>query len=129
MQIGIKGCDYVYLWNVRKNKQNKIFFRIKDQMYQVYPSELRRMRINKYGESAGTDAVIIFTEECLQPYHPKDMSYNQDDILMAIDSRKFTYKSKIKGRIWDKFGNFNAWWPVLVIGIALAAVGFTFLGS
>lgn len=128
MQIGIKGCDYVYLWNVRKNKQNKIFFRIKNQMYKVYPSELRRMRIKKYGENAGTDAVIIFAEESLQPYHPVDMSYNQDDTLMDIDARKFTYKSKLKGSIFSRFGGFNNWWPVLVVGIALAVVAFAFLG-
>lgn len=128
MQIGIKGCDYVYLWNVKKNKQNKIFFRIKNQMYKVYPSELRRMRIKKYGENAGTDAVIIFPEEGLQPYHPVDMSYDQDDTLMDLDARKFTYRSKLKGSIFSRFGGFNNWWPVLVVGIALAVVAFAFLG-
>lgn len=128
MQIGIKGCDYVYLWNVKKNKQNKIFFRIKNQMYKVYPSELRRMRVKKYGEDWGTDAVIIFNEESLQPYHPRDMSYSQDDTLMDIDARKFTYKSKVKGSIFSKFSGVNGWWPVLVVGIALAVVAFAFLG-
>lgn len=127
MQIGIKGTDYIYLWNVKKNKQNKIFFRIKNQMYKVYPSELRRMRIKKYGEDAGTDAVIIFKEESIQPYHPVDMSYNQDDTLMDIDARKFTYKSKLKGSIFSKFGSMGDWWPALVVVISLAVVGLAFL--
>lgn len=127
MQIGIKGTDYIYLWNVKKNKQNKIFFRIKNQMYKVYPSELRRMRIKKYDEDAGTDAVIIFKEESIQPYHPVDMSYNQDDTLMDIDARKFTYKSKLKGSIFSKFGSVGDWWPALVVVISLAVVGLAFL--
>ena len=129
MQIGIKGVDYIYLWNVKKNKQNKIFFRIKNQMYKVYPSELRRMRIKKYGEDFGTDAVIIFKEESIQPYHPIDMSYNQDDTLMDIDARKFTYKNKLKGSIFSKFGNIGgAWWPIIVIGVTIIVVALAFLG-
>lgn len=129
MQIGIKGVDYVYLWNVRRNKQNKIFFRFKNQIYKVYPSELRRLRINKYGENAGTDAIIMYKEDGIQPYHGRGMNYNQDYTLMDLDARKFTYKGMFKGGIFAKLGAglAGAYWPLLVLIIAGVFIGMAFL--
>ena len=131
MQIGIKGTDYIYLWNVKKNKQNKVFFRFKNQMYKVYRSELRRMFVTKYGEFDGTDEVIIFREESIQPYHPRGMNYDQDATLMDIDARKFTYKSVFKSSIFAKLGGafLDHYWPVVVIGISGIVVLFAFMGG
>ena len=131
MQIGIKGVDYIYLWNVKKNKQNKVFFRIKNQMYKVYRSELRRMFVTKYGEYDGTDEVIMFIEEAIQPYHPRGMNYDQDATLMDIDARKFTYNSILKGGVFAKLssGLSGQLWPIVVLGVAGVAVLFGFLGG
>lgn len=132
MQIGIRGKDYIYLWNVKKNKQNKVFFRFKNQMYQVYRSELRRMFVTKYDEPGyETDEVIIFPEESLQPYHPVSMSYDQDDILMGIDARKFTYNSIFKSSIFGKLGGafLDHYWPIVVLGVTGIVVLFAFMGG
>ena len=131
MQIGIKAVDHIYLWNVKKNKQNKVFFRIKNQMYKVYRSELRRMFITKYGEYDGTDEIIMFIEEAIQPYHPKNMSYDQDDTMMDIDARKFTYGGILKGGFFAKLSNGLAgqMWPLIVVAVAGIAVLYGFLGA
>ena len=130
MQIGIKGIDYIYLWNVKRNKQNKIFFRFRNQIYKVYPSELRRLRINKYGENAGTDAIIMYKEDAIQPYHGRGMNYTQDATLMDLDARKFTYRGMFKGGIFGKLGAglLDNYWPLLVLGIAGAIIAMAFLG-
>ena len=130
-QITIKGTDHVYLWNVKKNKQNKVFFRIRNQLYKVYPCELRRMFITRYGEFDGTDAIIIFKENAIQPYHPRGINYDQDATLEDLDARRLTYKSPIRGGIFAKLGNsLNGWlWPVLVIGIFGLAVALAFLNG
>ena len=130
IQIGIKGTDHIYLWNVKKNKQNKIFFRIKNQIYKVYPSELRRMYITKYGEYVGTDAVIMFLEDAIQPYHPRGMNYDQDATLEDLDGRRFTYKSVFKGGIFAKLGSGIAdAWPLIVISIFGLAVLLAFMNG
>ena len=129
MQIGIKGIDYIYLWNVKRNKQNKIFFRFKNQIYKVYPSELRRLRINRYGENDGTDAIIMFKEDGIQPYHGCGMNYNQDCTLMDLDARKFTYRGMFKGGIFGKLGAglMGNYWPLLVLAITGFFVAMAFL--
>jgi hypothetical protein len=132
MQIGIKHVDYIYLWNVRKKDQNKVFFRINGQIYKVYRSELRRLFDTKYGENAGTDDIIMYIDDAIQPYHPRGMNYDQDATLEDIDNRKLTYKKRLLGGgAIAKLGAglSGAWWPLLVIAIFGGIVALAFLNG
>lgn len=88
------------------------------------------MYIVKYGEYVGTDAVIMFIEDAIQPYHPRGMNYDQDATLEDLDARRLTYKTKIRGAVFSKLGSgISGAWPLIVIGIFGIAVLMAFVGG
>lgn len=130
MQITIVCVDRVYLWKIKNKSRHKAFYKINGQMYKVYTSELKRLRRKKYGEDAGTDDVIMYAENCRIPYESNNTTiYDQDAILEEIDAIKFAYRGKPKFGLWGRVsGNFDKWWPVLVLAIAGILIAAAFLG-
>lgn len=90
MMLIIRGRARAELCPIKKKDQEKHYFEHrKSQLYKVYPDEVHRMTIYKYGVmQKKEEEVLIFPENSLLPDHPRGESYDFDKCAAELDEHK-----------------------------------------
>lgn len=101
MMLIIRGRARVELCGIKKKDQEKHYFDHRNsQLYKVYPSELHRMVIYKYGElQKKEEEVKVFPEGSLIPDHPRGESYDFDKLASELDEHKLMTPKSVFGRV------------------------------
>lgn len=89
MQCIIFGANRAEFIKIKRADKEKHFVKVRgSQLYRVYPDQLIRMRIEKFGKELESDEVIAYAENEIIPYHPRGRDYNSENFLMDIDLHK-----------------------------------------
>ena len=90
MMIIIRGRARAELCPIKRKDQEKHYFNHRaSQLYKVYPDDLHRMTIYKYGQLVKKEEeVLIFPENSLKPDHPRGESYEFDKCAAELDEHK-----------------------------------------
>lgn len=90
MMTIIRGRARVELCPIKRKDQEKHYFEHrKSQLYKVYPDDLHRMTIYKYGVmQKREEEVIVYAENSLIPDHPRGQSYDFDKCASELDEHK-----------------------------------------
>ena len=89
MQVIIFGANRAEFVKIKRADKEKHFVKIRgSQLYRVYPDQLVRMRINRFGKDFESDEVMMYAENEIRPYHPINRDYSADNFLMDIDLHK-----------------------------------------
>lgn len=90
MMLIIRGRARAELCPIKKKDQEKHYFEHrKSQLYKVYPDEVYRMTIYKYGiMQKKEEEVLVFPENSLLPDHPRGESYDFDKLAAELDEHK-----------------------------------------
>lgn len=90
MMIIIRGRARAELCPIKKKDQEKHYFCHRaSQLYKVYPDDLHRMTIYRYGQLVKKEEeVLIFPENSLAPDHPRGESYEFDKCAAELDEHK-----------------------------------------
>lgn len=67
MQIIILGTKRAEICNIRGRNQNKELFLNKKQLYRIFPQNLKRCQIIKWGRDKGHDEIEIYQENMTIP--------------------------------------------------------------
>lgn len=67
MQIIILGTKKAEICNIRGRNQNKELFLNKKQLYRIFPQNLKRCKIIKWGRDKGHDEIEIYRENMSVP--------------------------------------------------------------
>lgn len=132
MMVMIIGQNRAELAKVPRKDQDKHFFKTKGQLYKVYPDGLSRMRIyDADGVETESEEVIVYAENEVVPYHPRNVAYDIDTLLSDIDKHKMMAPRTIfPYRIYFTEAR-NIWrgiapmFPMIVAGIVLL---YAFIG-
>lgn len=123
MMVIIIGKNRVEYCRVKKKDLNKHFFVTRDQAYKVYPDALTPMEIYHNGAWVGSESVIVFEENGIEPYHCKYRGdYEKDTILASIDEHKLMANRK---KIW--FSNGGDMLKTILTNLPMIIIGFVIL--
>lgn len=88
MQIIILGTKRAEICNIRGRNQNKELFLNKKQLYRIFPQNLKRCKIIKWGRYKGHDEVEIYEENMTVPtiVH-KDTNYTKNAFFALIRNK------------------------------------------
>lgn len=122
MQIIILGTKRAEICNVRGRNQNKELFLNKKQLYRIFPQNLKRCKIIKWGRYKGHDEVEIYEENMTVPtiVH-KDTNYTKNAFFALI--RNKTMKGQNRRIFSTKAFDFIKNLPQAIA--IIAAIGFT----
>lgn len=86
----IRGRARVEVCAIKRKDQEKHYFEHrKSQLYKVYPDDLHRMTIYKYGVmQKREEEVIVYPENSLVPDHPRGECYAFDKCASELDEHK-----------------------------------------
>lgn len=86
----IRGRARVEVCAIKRKDQEKHYFEHrKSQLYKVYPDDLHRMTIYKYGVmQKREEEVIVYPENSLVPDHPRGECYVFDKCASELDEHK-----------------------------------------
>lgn len=86
----IRGRARVEVCAIKRKDQEKHYFEHrKSQLYKVYPDDLHRMTIYRYGVmQKREEEVIVYPENSLVPDHPRGESYDFDKCASELDEHK-----------------------------------------
>lgn len=122
MQIIILGTKRAEICNVRGRNQNKELFLNKKQLYRIFPQNLKRCKIIKWGRYKGHDEVEIYEENMTVPtiVH-KDTNYTKNAFFALI--RNKTMKGQNRRIFSTKAFDFIKNLPQAIA--IISAIGFT----
>ena len=127
MIVIIVGTDRAELGKVKKSELYKRFYESRMQLYKVYPGSTTRARFVHEDGHEDTDEVIVFPENSLAPFLPRNIDYSQERILAEITTHKFAAPTGLLGKsnIWmhkaeewrTALGPYMVW---IIVGLVLA---------
>ena len=129
MRVYIVGRSSVKMCRVKGADQDKHFFAHRGQLYKVYPEGLTRLNRYRYGENAGTDELIIYSENSTIPWNTHGIDYSADKVLSEIDEHKLmnygnglSFKKSFGSLLHDKSLGNNVLLVVVAVIVALAVI-------
>lgn len=70
-------------------------------MYKMDPAGLSRCIIYDIDGKRTDDEIIVYLENSIKPYHPRDVQYDQDRLLAEVDEHKLMTGAGLwKGRAY-----------------------------
>ena len=133
MMLIIRGRARAELCSIKKKDQEKHYFEHrKSQLYKLYPDEVHRMTIYKYGVmQKKEEEVLIYPENSLIPDHPRGESYVFDKLAAELDSHKIMMPKSPLGGLNLAIKQMNqtrkGLAPMLPIIIVAAVLAYAFL--
>lgn len=137
MMLIIRGRARAELCGIRKKDQEKHYFEHRaSQLYKLYPDEVHRMTIYKYGVmQKKEEEVLVYPENSLVPDHPRGEAYQFDKLASELDGHKIMLPKKSFGNLNLAIKQMNAtrkslapMVPVIIVA-AVLAYSFLFGGS
>ena len=135
MQVIIIGIDRVDVCDIKdgffSTKEDKHFLKRRAQIYSVYPEMMRRMRCRDESGEYRTDEVLVYKENAIIPYHPREEipedEYAEyiDKTLAQIDLHKSMHRGMFGGSMFlQKAGNI---WAAITPFAGFAILGLILL--
>lgn len=100
MQVIIIGTKRAEICPIRRRNQDKQLFARKSQLYRIFPEDLIRCEIVKYGEHYGFDEVIAYEENQTVPFNPRCANYGKKEYFALI--RVLKVRERNTGKILAK---------------------------
>lgn len=126
MKILIVGTNRAEYSKIKPKDYDKHFFEIRRQLYKAYPDGLTRTIITEYGRRQHDEEFIVYKENAIVPYHPRQQQYTMAKIISEIDEHKLmTAKSTFGGmklmmkQAGDVWKQLKVMLPILAAGIIL----------
>ena len=94
MKVYIFGRNRAEIGKIKLKDVEKHFYTSRRQLYIVRPDNLTRVFLNKYGHPEGDDEIIVYKENALIPYHPRNGCYYDWKIMAEIDEHKIMLQPK-----------------------------------
>lgn len=88
MQVHIIGRNRAEICKVKNRDVDKHYFRSRNMLFSVFPDNLTRCIITKYGRWDNDEEIIIYKENAIIPYHPKNGCFADWKICAEIDEHK-----------------------------------------
>ena len=88
MKVYVIGRNRAEMCKIKNKDVEKHFFTSRKMLFKVYADGLTRCRMTKYGYSDGDEEIIMFKENAIIPYHPKNVCYDDWKICAEIDEHK-----------------------------------------
>lgn len=94
MQVHVIGRNRAEICKVKNKDVEKHFFSSRRMLFKVYADGLTRCIVTKYGHWKMDEEIIIYKENAIIPYHPKNVCYADWKICAEIDEHKKMLKYK-----------------------------------
>lgn len=88
MQVHIIGHNRAEICKIKNKDVEKHFFTSRRMLFKVYADGLTRCRRTRYGRPDTDEEIIIYKENAIVPYHPRQVSYLDWKICAEIDEHK-----------------------------------------
>ena len=88
MQVHIIGRNRAEMCRIKNRDTDKHYFMSRRMLFSVYPDNLTRCIITKYGRWKTDEEIIIYKENAIIPYHPKNGCFADWKICAEIDEHK-----------------------------------------
>lgn len=94
MQVIIIGRNRAEICKVKRRDEEKHFFESRKMLMKVYADNLTRCKIYRYGHWDKDEEIIIYKENAIVPYHPKNGCFADWKLCAEIDEHKNLIPSK-----------------------------------
>lgn len=88
MQVHIVGHNRAEICKIKNRDVEKHFFTSRRMLFKVYADGLTRCKRTRYGRPDTDEEIIIYKENAIIPYHPRQVSYLDWKICAEIDEHK-----------------------------------------
>lgn len=88
MQVHVIGRNRAEICKVKNKDTDKHYFMSRKMLFSVFPDNLTRCIITKYGRWKTDEEIIIYKENAIIPYHPKNGCFADWKICAEIDEHK-----------------------------------------
>lgn len=88
MQVHIIGHNRAEMCKIKNRDVEKHFFTSRRMLFKVYADGLTRCRRTRYGHPDTDEEIIIYKENAIVPYRPRQVSYLDWKICAEIDEHK-----------------------------------------
>lgn len=88
MQVHVIGRNRAEMCKVKNKDVEKHFFSSRRMLFKVYADGLTRCIVTKYGHWKMDEEIIVYKENAIVPYHPKNVCYADWKICAEIDEHK-----------------------------------------
>ena len=125
MIILIEGIDRSEFCKPKaKDVDKRRFFETRGMIYRVYPEQLTRVRIKKFGKQMGTDSMIVYPENCIHAVHERGIRITLDKMLADMDEYKIMTGGTLGKKPWgilssETQNKLRPLFPFMVIGVVL----------
>ncbi len=133
MIVIIRGRARAEICSIKKKDLEKHYFEHrKSQLYKVFPDDMHRMTIYKYGVmQKKEEEVIVYPENSLKPDHPQDQCYEFDVMASELAQHKLMLPKSTFGKINLMMKQINqtkkSLMPILPMMIVCLVVAYAFI--
>lgn len=122
----ILGRNRVEIGKIKTKDLEKHFYTSRGQTYKMYPDTLMRVERYECGRRIADEEAIVYCENAVEPFHPRNGIFDPRIIMAQIDEHKMMTDYRKPSSIFAKY---KAVRKDLLGALPLIIVGFILLWS